>query len=64
MTVTAAGVRVGYRQAKAGSAMPSADLARFARAGALTVVGVESFGVVGPSAQSASVVLGRIVKNH
>jgi hypothetical protein len=47
---TAAGVRVGYRQAKAGLAIPTAGIARFAGPGPLGVVHSGSLVVVRPRA--------------
>jgi hypothetical protein len=38
LVVTAAGIRLGYRQAKAGFALHAADIARFARSGPIGVV--------------------------
>jgi hypothetical protein len=46
--LTLAGVRIGYRQAKAGFALRTADIARFARAGPLGVVRSGSLVVVRP----------------
>jgi hypothetical protein len=40
---TAAGVRIGHRQAKAGLALQSPDIARFARPGPLGIVREGSF---------------------
>jgi hypothetical protein len=48
--LTAAGVRVGYRQAKAGSAVRTAGIARFAGPGPLGVVHSGSLIVVRPRA--------------
>ena len=46
MILTAAGVRVGYRQAKAGFAVQTAGIARFARPGAVPLGVVRSGSVV------------------
>jgi hypothetical protein len=46
--LTLAGVRIGYRQAKAGSVVRTTGIARFARAGPLGVVRSGSLVVVGP----------------
>ena len=46
--LTATGVRVGYRQAKAGFVLPAAGIARFARPGPLGVVRSGSLVVVRP----------------
>ena len=68
--LTAAGVRVGYRQAKAGFALRTAGIARFARAGAvpLGVVRSGSLVVVRPRAlrvvRSGAVPLGVVVRGH
>jgi hypothetical protein len=48
LILTLAGVRIGYRQAKAGSVLRTTGIARFARAGPLGVVRSGSLVVVGP----------------
>ena len=68
--LTAAGVRVGYRQAKAGFALRTAGIARFARPGAvplgvvrsgsLVVVRPRALRVVRPGALSAGCLLDKV----
>ena len=66
--LTAAGVRVGYRQAKAGFVLRTAGIARFARpgplgvvrSGSLVVVRSGSFGVARPRASSAGHLLDKV----
>ena len=70
MILTAAGVRVGYRQAKAGSAVRTAGIARFARpgsvplgvvrSGSLVVVRPRALRVVRPGAVSAECLLDKV----
>ncbi|HET7664518.1 MAG TPA: hypothetical protein VFK56_00190, partial [Mycobacterium sp.] len=48
LILTLAGVRIGYRQAKAGIALRTVDIARFARPGTLGVVRSRSLVVVRP----------------
>ena len=68
--ITAAGVRVGYRQAKAGFALRTAGIARFAhpgavplgvvRSGSLVVVRPRALRVVRPGALSAGCLLDKV----
>ena len=66
--LTLAGVRIGYRQAKAGFVLRTAGIARFARAGPLGVVRSGSLvvvrsgasGVVRPRALSAGYLLNKV----
>ena len=66
--ITGAGVRVGYRQAKAGFALQAAGIARFAgpgplgvvRSGSLVVVRPRALRVVRPGALSAGCVLDEV----
>ena len=68
--LTAAGVRVGYRQAKAGFVLRTAGIARFARPGAvplgvvrsgsLVVVRPRALRVVRPGAFSAGCLLDKV----
>ena len=70
MILTAAGVRVGYRQAKAGFAVHTAGIARFARPGAVplgvvrsgsaVVIRLRAVPAVRPGAFSAGCLLDKV----